>query len=518
MEGDGMAPRRFLPGGDAKAIAEIAERQFGGYLEMFEYHGWPERGQDMMRKVQTRVVETYGSVHAFNEKFRRAPEQPAMSAGNADAVEPPDDQIQTSWTMRFTDLHLTDFRGAKDLMLSFEPDVTVIVGRNGAGKTSILDALAIIFNLSRTQPGKRGTTEVGLRPSAQDVREGQDCATLQATCEVRKLQLETPQSSTLSLSIFSDGRRPRFNPPQDTVEPPEQVLSPPRLVYYRQDRGFEPGDDSAHSTTTGDILDPDTVQDRSLGVNLRAIRDLGAWWDQLDAQEARRVRDGERDYRDPQLEAIRSLIERIDSFSGVVFNSTTLPPGLHFIKNDGTPVHVSGLSGGERSYIILLADLARRLQAFAPGKPLEQISAIVLIDEIELNLHPGWQSDILSTLTDVFRACQFIVTTHSPQVLSGVESRKVRIIEEDVPGWSWRVTVPLSTRGRTSNYLLEGVLGARERFPPIDQLIDTFNTAIDKQDAATAVDTLDSLEREIAGDAPTLLLLRKRLKKLRRAE
>ena len=76
----------------------------------------------------------------------------------------------------------------------------------------------------------------------------------------------------------------------------------------------------------------------------------------------------------------------------------------------------------------------------------------MLIDEVELNLHPGWQSEIVPTLTDVFRACQFIVTTHSPQVLSGVDSAKVRVIEEDVPGWSWKVTTP-AQHARTNQQL-----------------------------------------------------------------
>lgn len=58
----------YVPGGDAKAIAEFAKRRYGSYLAMFEAHGWPERGSDMMRKVQTRVTETYGSVRAFEEK------------------------------------------------------------------------------------------------------------------------------------------------------------------------------------------------------------------------------------------------------------------------------------------------------------------------------------------------------------------------------------------------------------------------------------------------------------------
>lgn len=65
-----MTQPTYAPGGDAQAIAEIARRRFGGFREMFEHHEWPERGSDMMRKVQTRVVETYGSVRGFEESFR----------------------------------------------------------------------------------------------------------------------------------------------------------------------------------------------------------------------------------------------------------------------------------------------------------------------------------------------------------------------------------------------------------------------------------------------------------------
>ena len=65
-----MTKTRYTPGGDAKVIAEIARRKFGGFTAMFEHHGWPERGSDMMRKVQTRVVESYGSVRAFEDRHR----------------------------------------------------------------------------------------------------------------------------------------------------------------------------------------------------------------------------------------------------------------------------------------------------------------------------------------------------------------------------------------------------------------------------------------------------------------
>jgi len=63
-------PSHYIPGGDAKVISEIAKTHYGSYEKMFEHHDWPERGSDMMRKVQKRVVETYGSVKAFEERFR----------------------------------------------------------------------------------------------------------------------------------------------------------------------------------------------------------------------------------------------------------------------------------------------------------------------------------------------------------------------------------------------------------------------------------------------------------------
>ena len=415
--------------------------------------------------------------------------------------------------MRFTSLHMTDFRGTRELKIDFEPDVTVIVGRNGSGKTSILDALAMMVGLVRYAPGKIPQSSPGLAPALSDIREGAHRSALKATYELEDRSSDKLEANTLEITIGGDARCPAEARAYGKPAP-----SRPPVVYFRQERGFGLGAEGNVGPPAEDLSDPEALQDRSLQKDLRTIEDLTAWWDRRDAQEARRVRDGERDHRDPQLEAIRNLVTRIDSFSGVTFDSTASPSGLHFTKNDGTPVHVGGLSGGERSYIILLADLARRLQVFAPGKTLDEIPAIVLIDEIELNLHPGWQSEIVPTLTDIFRACQFIVTTHSPQVLSGVDSAKVRVIEEDVSDRSWKVTVPLSTRGRTSNYLLEGVLGAQERYPPIETLIRDFNAAIDQENVPAATEALDEIEREIGDDASTLLVLRKRLKTLRGGE
>ena len=201
--------------------------------------------------------------------------------------------------MRFTSLRLSNFRGTRELEIGFEPDVTVIVGRNGAGKSSILDALAMIIGLARSRSRETGLVGVGFQPYAQDVRGGADSARLEIEYEIGEGQSSTPISNILAVGIDSYGGPPDLRSLQDTEALARFASSQPRLIYYRQERGFASGRGAKIRESTADLLDPDAVQDHSLQKDLQAISDLGEWWDQRDAQEARRVRDGERDYRRP---------------------------------------------------------------------------------------------------------------------------------------------------------------------------------------------------------------------------
>lgn len=223
---------------------------------------------------------------------------------------------------------------------------------------------------------------------------------------------------------------------------------------------------------------------------------------------------GHHDFRDPQLEAIRTLLRRIEGFQEIFYSASLRPQGLYFKKSNGANVHVSKLSSGERSYIILLADLARRLQLSAPEKDLSSITGIVLIDEIELNLHPAWQSEIIQTIQDIFTSCQFIITTHSPQVVSAIESANVRIVRRTNDD---EVTfdIPLSTRGRSSNYLLEGVFDASERLPEVDALIYDFNNSIEREDLEQAEGLFKKIQMIVEGMPSDLLILKKRIKDLK---
>ena len=117
------------------------------------------------------------------------------------------------------------------------------------------------------------------------------------------------------------------------------------------------------------------------------------------------------------------------------------------------------LSDGERGVLALVLDLTRRLaQANEDtADPAAEAEAVVLIDELELHLHPAWQRRVVADLTKTFPKCQFIATTHSPQVIGELESDRVHIMADG------EVYSPAHSFGVDSSRVLEEVMDAHAR-------------------------------------------------------
>jgi hypothetical protein len=134
-------------------------------------------------------------------------------------------------------------------------------------------------------------------------------------------------------------------------------------------------------------------------------------------------------------------------------------------------------------------------------KPLEH-PAVVIIDEIELHLHPGLQRTILPTLRRVFPNTQFIVTTHSPQVLSSVHARSVRLLEKfaqrPLERGTWR---------RDTNSILLGVFGDLGRPPEVAEKLNELRDAIDNDRVADGWRLVGELRRMVEGDDPEVFYL-----------
>ena len=188
-------------------------------------------------------------------------------------------------------------------------------------------------------------------------------------------------------------------------------------------------------------------------------------------------------------------------------------PALLLDKN-GMTLDVQQLSDGERGLLALVFDLARRLSQANPklDDPLRDGKAVVLIDELDLHLHPRWQRTVVEKLTKTFPNCQFIATTHSPQIIGEVSPDKIILLESGQPP-----DRPDQSLGMDSNWILRYLMDANERDSDTKQELSRITGMIDEEqydEATAAIDTL----RSTLGEFPELVRLQTRIDRIRLLE
>jgi predicted ATP-binding protein involved in virulence len=222
-----------------------------------------------------------------------------------------------------------------------------------------------------------------------------------------------------------------------------------------------------------------------------------------DFENETRIKDPE--YRDREMECIRNVIAHmVPGFSEprVLRN----PPRMVLTKRcreseSPRELLINQLSGGEKGLISLVADLARRLAIANPllGDPLAG-EGVILIDEIDLHLHPEWQREILRSLTKSFPNCQFFVATHSPQVISELETRSLYMLHQTGEGVD--AEGPIDSYGRDSNQILEDLMGVSERPIRVQEELKKYFRFIDEGRNQEAQNIRKRLEKLIGPDDP----------------
>lgn len=358
--------------------------------------------------------------------------------------------------MKLERLHLKNFRCFDELSIEFGKRLTVIIAENGAGKTAILDAIAIGFGRYLTKlPGVAGRTtkETDIRVAQGERREpfmllAWEASTREGTPLIwsggRKRDGAVSASAIKKLlseeqeSLLRRGLKEldEFTLGLVQAEAQNQAYFLPVIAYYgtnraireevQRRRGFKKHF-SRFDALSG-ALEPDS-----------RFRAAFEWFNAMEDAE-RRERETRRDfdYQHPELQAVRSAIVRLLPV-GFSKPRTEIRP-LRFVIDrlapDGTThtLRISQLSDGYRVVLGLTMDFARRLaqansrmatDGMQIMNPLD-LPAIALIDEVDLHLHPSWQQRILTDLMQTFRNTQFIVTTHSPQVLTTVKAECIR--------------------------------------------------------------------------------------------
>jgi predicted ATP-binding protein involved in virulence len=168
------------------------------------------------------------------------------------------------------------------------------------------------------------------------------------------------------------------------------------------------------------------------------------------------------------------------------------------------------LSDGQRTVLALVLDIVRRMltmNGHLRERATLETPGLILIDEIETHLHPRWQREITTGLQRAFPAVQFVVTTHSPQVLSELRAEQIILLQ---PG-ATETSHPDRAMGLSSNEILEEVMDGSSRNAEIAQLIRDIENALEDEELAKAQTDLEKLKSKV-GEIPEVLRLDETLK------
>ncbi len=159
----------------------------------------------------------------------------------------------------------------------------------------------------------------------------------------------------------------------------------------------------------------------------------------------------------------------------------------------------SNLSEGQRIMLTLIGDLVRRVVILNPHlgeKALLETPGVVLIDELDLHLHPKWQRLVIHDLKKTFPRVQFVATTHSPQLIGEALPEEIRILEN---GGVFR---PERSFGVDSSDILEEVMKSSRRNIEIDGLLKHLSELIDREEIGHAREVLSKIEARLGANDP----------------
>ena len=335
--------------------------------------------------------------------------------------------------MKLELVEIENYRAIEDLALLIDPALTVLHGANGHGKTSVLSAIAA--GLSSIPRLLREGSVVGFLET--DRRGRQPLRVMLRTRDgIEWDRRVLGQEGTASRRAPTD-RRMLKEKVDEIVATDQEGASPvdlPIVAFYDADRAVV---DTSRAVADAMSLsqDPKTEFPRYEALQgaltpFVNFRELFRWFYALENEELREKNERrDLDYQLPELRAVRKAITSM--VTEVSDPRIKLRPprfAVSMESESGKPEELAldQLGGGYRIVLALAADLARRMAQGNPhlADPLES-EAIVLIDEVELHLHPKWQQQVLVDLRRTFPNTQFIVSTHSPQVLTTVPSEQI---------------------------------------------------------------------------------------------
>ena len=427
--------------------------------------------------------------------------------------------------MKLKKTSITNYRCFKEAEIDFDEHTTLIVGKNGAGKTAILDAVAVAistFLLGIDGGVSRSISKDDARYEFYDLDgtvdpQHQFPVSIESTGDsldnhdvkwVRSLNSESGNTTVKEARELTNISKNT----QKRIMTGDKSLILPLISYYGTGRLYAQKKEKKNIKSLTEFK-------RQVGyVDCMAAESnekLMLNWFQIQTLKSLQAQQRTGKVEKPLLlktveSAICKCFERISGSKNadIVFELDTHRLVLNFESADGSlqKFAMDEMSDGYKNTLSMIGDIAYRMAVLNPmlgDKVLEDTSGVVVIDEIDLHLHPQWQQTIISDLNTIFPKIQFIVSSHAPAVINSVAREQIRILDN---GEIYMLAA--QTYGRDANSILREVMKVSERPTDIKQRMNLFYSYMDENNYKEANNVLTEIEAIVGTTDPDIAAAR----------
>lgn len=335
---------------------------------------------------------------------------------------------------RIQNIHIKNYKKYTSLPLKFEKNFMLIIGENGSGKTSVLDAIATLLGgyLQAFKDIKASETHSIYKPDVRvDIFDIDENISVKYNTPVELSGEFTINNEAVNVLRRKDNiKSSRIKLPSEdnqrlkeivlNLENQEDVIYP-IFSYHGTGRLWE--QENKRTAKMDNLSRLDGYKDC---LNAKSnYRNFKVWFEKLD-RHAFNIRK-----EIPILEVVRNVVMQmisiLDNKEVELFIYRENDFEIRY-KDEAKRERVSNLSDGYRNMIGIVSDIAYRMAILNPQlgyEVIQKTSGVVLIDELDLHLHPKWQRQIVKILTTLFPKVQFIATSHSPSIIQTQTSQSI---------------------------------------------------------------------------------------------